>query len=286
MTNNRKLVLTSMFLIGFITTTSFAYAEQVSVSLPQGTSVAGCEETNECFLPPMITVNPGDEVVWSNDDSVVHTVTSGTISDADGLFDSNLFMAGETFSHTFDTLGNYDYFCKVHPWMVGQVLVTVGGGIEKELGTITIGSTVESNVEIDNLIANVVSSDGYANEVMTIDVTITDLNSNPAEHITYNIQVIHGTMVLLNEEGHMHDGAITNTHTTKALTVDASDDSPVTITVNAVGFGHGEQYQEVFGEIAKKQVVPEFGTVVMMILVVSIIGIIGITAKSRIIPRL
>lgn len=286
MTNNRKLVLTSMFLIGFITTTSFAYAEQVSVSLPQGTSVAGCEETNECFLPPVITVNPGDEVVWSNDDSVVHTVTSGTISDADGLFDSNLFMAGETFSHTFDTLGNYDYFCKVHPWMVGQVLVTVGGGIEKELGTITIGSTVESNVEIDNLIANVVSSDGYANEVMTIDVTITDLNSNPAEHITYNIQVIHGTMVLLNEEGHMHDGAITNTHTTKALTIDASDDSPVTITVNAVGFGHGEQYQEVFGEIAKKQVVPEFGTVVMMILVVSIIGVIGITAKSRIIPRL
>ena len=286
MTNNRKLVLTSMFLIGFIMTMSFAYAEQVPVSLPQGTSVAGCEETNECFIPSMITVNPGDEVVWSNDDSVVHTVTSGTISDADGLFDSNLFMAGETFSHTFDTLGNYDYFCKVHPWMVGQVLVTVGGGIEKELGTITIGSTVESNVEINNLIANVVSSDGYANEVMTIDVTITDLDSNPAEHITYNIQAIHGTMVLLNEEGHMHDGTMTNTHTTKALTIDASDDSPVTITVNAVGFGHGEQYQEVFGEIAKKQVVPEFGTVVMMILVVSVIGIIGITAKSRIIPRL
>ena len=194
-------------------------------------------------------------------------------------------MADTTFSHTFDTLGNYDYFCKVHPWMVGQVLVTVGGGIEKELGTITIGSTIESNVEIDNLVANVVSSDGYANEVMTIDVTITDLNSNPAEHISYNIQAIHGTMVLLNEEGHMHEGTMTNTHTTKSLTIDASDDSPVTITVNAVGFGHGEQYQEVFGEIAKKQVVPEFGTVVMMILVVSIISIIGITAKSRIIPR-
>ena len=73
MTNNRKLVLTSMILIGFImTTTSFAFAEQVSVSLPQGTSIPGCGETNECFLPYMITVNPGDEVVWSNDDSVVH----------------------------------------------------------------------------------------------------------------------------------------------------------------------------------------------------------------------
>jgi len=287
MTNNKKLLLTSMILVGFImTTTPFAFAEQVSVSLPEGTSNVGCEETNECFIPYMITVNPGDEVVWSNDDFAAHTVTSGVVPTADGLFDSGIFMAGTTFSHTFDTLGNYDYFCMVHPWMIGQVLVTVGGGIEKDLGTITIGSTIESNIEIDNLVANIVHSDGHANEMMTIDVTITDLDSNPAEHITYNIQAIHGTIVLLNEEGHMHQGTITNTHTTKALTIDASDDSPVTITVNAVGFGHDEQYQEVFGEIAKKQVVPEFGTITMMILAVSIISIIGITAKSRIIPRL
>jgi predicted secreted protein with PEFG-CTERM motif len=284
---NQKLMMTSMILTGLILTiTPFAFAEQVSVSLPQGSGVPGCEETNECYLPYMVTVNPSDEVVWSNDDSAVHTVTSGTVPTADGLFDSGMFMAGTTFSHTFDTLGKYDYFCMVHPWMVGQVFVTVGGGVEKDLGTITIGSTVESNTQIDNLVADIVSSDGYANEVMTIDVTITELNGDPAEHITYNIQAIHGTIVLLNEEGHMHKGTMTNTHTTSALTIDASDDSPVTITVNAVGFGHDEQYQEVFGEIAKKQVVPEFGTVAMMILAVSIISIIGITAKSQIIPRL
>jgi len=269
-----------------MTTTPFAFAEQVHVSVPQGSSVPGCDETNECFIPYMVTVNPRDEVVWSNDDSAAHTVTSGIASEGgDGLFDSGLFMAGATFSHTFDTLGEYDYFCMVHPWMVGQVLVTVGGGMEKDLGTITIGSTVGS-AKVDNLVADIVSSDGHANEPMTIDVTITDVNGNPAEHITYNIQAIQGTMVLLNEEGHMHEGTTTNTHTTKALTIDASGDSPVTITVNAIGFGHGDQYQEAFGEIAKKQVVPEFGTIAMMILVVSIISIIGITAKSRIIPRL
>jgi len=289
---NQKLMMTSMILTGFILTmTPFAFAEQVSVSLPQGTSIPGCEETNECFLPYMITVNPGDEVVWSNDDSAAHTVTSGTATTADGLFDSGIFMAGTTFAHTFDTLGNYDYFCMVHPWMIGQVFVTVGGGVEKDLGTITMGSTpiestMESNVSIDNLVADIVSSGGHANEVMTIDVTITELNGNPAEHITYNIQAIHGTMVLLNEEGHMHQGTMTNTHTTSALAIDASDDSPVTITVNAVGFGHDELYQEVFGEIAKKQVVPEFGTIAMMILAVAIISIVAVTSKSQIIPRL
>ena len=287
MNNTQKLVLTSMVLTGIIMTTMpFASAEQVTVSLPQGSSIPGCEETNECFLPYMVTVNPGDEVVWSNDDSAAHTVTSGTDTTSDGLFDSGIFMAGTTFAHTFDTLGKYDYFCLVHPWMLGEVLVTVGGGMEKDLGTITIGSTIESNAEVDNLIADIVSSDGLANEMMTIDVTITDLENNPVDHITYNIQAIHGTMVLLNEEGHMHEGAMTNTHTTSALTIDASDDAPVTITVNAVGFGHGEQYQEVFGEIAKKQVVPEFGTIAMMILVISIISIIAVSTKSRIMPRL
>lgn len=288
MNDTQKLVLTSMILTGIIMTTMpFASAEQVSVSVPQGTSVPGCEETNECFLPYMVTIHPGDEVVWSNDDTAAHTVTSGTAdAGADGLFDSSLFMAGATFSHTFDTLGEYDYYCMVHPWMLGKVFVTVGGGIEKDLGTMTMGSTTESNTEVDNLVANIVSSDGFANEVMTIDVTITDLKDNPAEHITYNVQAIHGTIVLLNEEGHMHEGTITNTHTTSALTIDASDDDPVTITVNAVGFGHGEQYQEVFGEIATTQVVPEFGTIAMMILAISVISIIAVSTKSRIMPRL
>ena len=288
MNNTQKLVLTSMILTGIMMTTMpFASAEKITVSLPQGSAIPGCEETNECFLPYAVTVNPGDEVVWSNDDTAAHTVTSGTDTTSDGLFDSGIFMAGTTFAHTFDTLGKYDYFCLVHPWMIGEVLVTVGGGMEKDLDTITIGSTVESNTEeVDNLIADIVSSDGLANEVMTIDVTITDLENNPADHITYNIQAIHGTMVLLNEEGHMHEGTITNTHTTSPLTLDASDDDPVTITVNAVGFGHGEQYQEVFGEIAKKQVVPEFGTIAMMILAISIISIIAVSSKSRIMPRL
>ena len=287
MNNTPKLVLTSMVLTGIIMTTMpFVSAEQISVSLPQGSSVPGCDETNACFLPYMVTIHPGDEIVWSNDDSAAHTVTSGSVPDHDGLFDSSLFMASATFSHTFDTLGEYDYFCMVHPWMVGKVFVTVGGGIEKDLGTITMGSTIESNTKVDNLVANIVSSDGYANEMMTIDVTITDLKDNPAEHITYNIQAIHGTIVLLNEEGHMHEGTITNTHTTNALTIDASDDDPVTITVNAVGFGHGEQYEEVFGEIATTQVVPEFGTIAMMILAVSIISIIAVSTKSRIMPRL
>jgi len=96
----------------------------VEVSLPPGSSVPGCEEENACYIPFSVSINVGDTVVWSNDDSAAHTVTSGTLSDGpDGVFDSSIFMTGTTFKQTFSESGNYDYFCMVHPWMVGQIQV-------------------------------------------------------------------------------------------------------------------------------------------------------------------
>jgi plastocyanin len=95
------------------------------VSVPQGTSVPGCEATNACYIPYELFVNVGDEVTWSNDDSAAHTVTSGSAADGpSGIFDSSLFMAGTTFSHTFTGPGTFEYFCMVHPWMEGIVHVS------------------------------------------------------------------------------------------------------------------------------------------------------------------
>jgi plastocyanin len=95
-----------------------------TISIPSGSSVPGCEETNECFIPAEVTVKVGDTITWSNDDSAAHTVTSGTPTDGpDGTFDSSLFMAGSTFSYTFEKAGEYNYFCMVHPWMTGKVTV-------------------------------------------------------------------------------------------------------------------------------------------------------------------
>ena len=95
-----------------------------TVSAPAGTSVPGCEETNECYIPAEISIAVGDTVTWSNDDTAAHTVTSGIASEGpDGIFDSSLFMAGTTFEYTFDEAGEYDYFCMVHPWMIGKVQV-------------------------------------------------------------------------------------------------------------------------------------------------------------------
>ena len=94
------------------------------ISLPEGSGVPGCDETNECYIPFNVTVSAGEEITWSNDDSAAHTVTSGTPADGpDGNFDSSLFMAGGTFSVTLDDAGEYPYFCMVHPWMTGNITV-------------------------------------------------------------------------------------------------------------------------------------------------------------------
>ncbi len=94
------------------------------VSLAEGSGVPGCEDTNECYLPYSLEIWVGDTVSWSNDDTAAHTVTAGSSADGpSGVFDSSLFMAGNTFEFTFDNAGTYPYFCMVHPWMTGEIIV-------------------------------------------------------------------------------------------------------------------------------------------------------------------
>ena len=94
------------------------------VETAMGSGAPGCETSNACYLPQDITISTGDTVLWDNVDNAAHTVTGGSPSDGpSGVFDSSLLMAGLDYSFTFDDAGNYDYFCMVHPWMVGSVTV-------------------------------------------------------------------------------------------------------------------------------------------------------------------
>ncbi len=94
------------------------------VSIPQGTAVPGCEEEHLCYGPEHLIIFVDAEVIWTNDDTAAHTVTSGSPQKGpSGAFDSGLILAGGTFTHKFESTGAFDYFCMVHPWMVGIVEV-------------------------------------------------------------------------------------------------------------------------------------------------------------------
>jgi len=97
---------------------------QNHVSVPIGTSVPGCEKEHRCFIPHELHIKSKQTVVWSNDDQAAHTITSGSPENgSDGNFDSSLFMSGKSFSHYFKKKGIYPYFCLVHPWQIGSVIV-------------------------------------------------------------------------------------------------------------------------------------------------------------------
>jgi nitrite reductase (NO-forming) len=79
------------------------------------------------YTPALRSVTVGTTVTWTNEDTVVHTVTSGSsngsVGTPDGVFDSGDIPQGGSFAFTFDEAGTYDYYCTPHPWMKGSVEV-------------------------------------------------------------------------------------------------------------------------------------------------------------------
>ncbi len=77
----------------------------------------------------------GDTSVWKNADTAAHTVTSGTaIEGPDDIFDSGLFAPGKSFTYKFSEIGHYPYYCTLHPWMEGTIIVTAGYSIIPNVG--------------------------------------------------------------------------------------------------------------------------------------------------------
>ncbi len=74
------------------------------------------------FSPREVTIEAGTTVLWYNDDTLPHTVTSDTQAGLGELFDAELEPGGN-FSYTFDEPGDYLYVCTLHPGMEGVITV-------------------------------------------------------------------------------------------------------------------------------------------------------------------
>ena len=93
------------------------------VIMPIKVSRPGCEANDNCYVPSLIVIEKGKQVTWVNEDSAFHTITSGYYDTPTDLFDSGHLDPFESYTLTFDEIGTYDYFCTLHPWMKGQVIV-------------------------------------------------------------------------------------------------------------------------------------------------------------------
>ena len=260
-----------------------AFAEHsmnATVENAMGSSTPGCEP--DCFIPATVTIGVGGMVTFANNDSAAHTSTAGTPADGpSGVWDSSLVMMGAAYTTPALEAGEYPYFCKVHPWMEGLVIVEEEshddhghdetkedhddhGDMEMEMQTLTA-----ADIAID------IADGAKAGERVSIDVTI------GGSHVNYDIVATHGGETILSESNvHSHTGE--GNHVTSALAADASDDLPIDVTVTFQGFGMpGEEMTGPVGLTSNAQAVPEFGTIAALILVVAIGSIIAVSAKSR-----
>ena len=73
---------------------------------------------NFTFTPPELTVALGTTVKWVNHDDIPHLVVN-----KDKVFRSKALDTDDSFSYTFASAGTFDYFCALHPQMVGKVIV-------------------------------------------------------------------------------------------------------------------------------------------------------------------
>jgi aldose sugar dehydrogenase len=92
---------------------------------------------DKAFNPSIVNIKVGDTVVWTNNDPIIHTVVEGSPSlpsptsairpeaSATGIgFGSGFLNQGMTFKNTFDKPGTFNYYCSVHPTMIGKVVVS------------------------------------------------------------------------------------------------------------------------------------------------------------------
>jgi plastocyanin len=293
----KKIVLNSLLILfvislGTVASPAFADHATASVSAPEGTSVPGCETTNECFVPYDVTVDVGGEVTWSNDDSAAHTVTAGSAADGpSGVFDSSLFMAGTTFTHTFEAEGEFPYFCMVHPWMQGIVTVQADEGPEPGDGTIIVGAPPENETTVTGisedgkLRAEITASNPVSGEVMSLEIKFRDSTGSVKKHANYDLVVSQNGQEVLSVLGaHEHEG--TGMHSTAPL--DSADQVDIKVTV--LGFGlpdEEDNWSGPKGEILMLNVVPEFGAITIVVMFVAIATVVLMSSKyTRVIPKL
>ena len=260
---------------------AFADHHSATVTNAPGSSVPGCEETADgCFIPNTVTIDIGGIVTWENNDTAAHTSTGGSATDGpSGVFDSSLIMAGSSFSHTFEDAGTFDYFCMVHPWMVGTVIVEDMAAAEAAAAEADAAEAAAAAMTVRDPAVDLVdtlshsTSNGSVSSIMT--------NSDDA------------TLVVAMDTS--DDGELSINLDSDYIT--AFDDGSYFVLVNGeeaafsqdgndltIPFEAGTEKIEIVGSV----VVPEFGTIAMIVLAVAIVSIIAITAKTRttLIPKL
>ncbi len=270
-----------------------AYADHAEVAIgavEESGFSQSCVETG-CYTPSVATVDVGGVVTMTNTDPTgVHTFTSGTVDgfapSPDGTFDTGVLMSGDAFEWTPTEAGTVPYYCMLHTWMIGEIIVQEAAA-EVHADDHGDDHGDETEMSHDDMVHEDVAEDVelmvMISDSQVMGGTQIELEFNVL-HLNYDLTATQNGEVVFEEKG-LHSMELIATHQIDAL---GSDENPIDVEVVSLGIGapgDEDSWTGPVGQVTTAKVVPEFGTIAMMVLAVAIISIVAVTAKSRVVPR-
>jgi len=250
-----------------------AFAETYDIKIPTGASDPGApffwSETSTGVTTGIITISPGDSVTWHNADTAFHTITSVSADsydtgkfEVDGVFDSGFFTAGESYTRQFDDLGNFYYYCSLHPWMNGIVYVVKDPGSVQSIDNIGSGFSDDGvGFEVKYILDTNLQNTVHVNpDDKSLTFRISGTSGN--EQITFLLPlelIENPNAVLVDGEMTEFESEITSSGT--KLIIPISSDS------NEI-------------EIMGSKVIPEFGFLALSILSIGLVSTLFL-ARSK-----
>jgi len=283
---------------------AFADHPEVVIGTVEGSGFAqDCAAMNGgsgCYTPTTATVDVGGVVTMINNDATgsPHSFTAGTIDgfaqSPSGIFDSGILMVDETLEWTATETGTIPYYCMLHVWMIGEIIVQEDSHAAAEAAAAEAAAAEAAaeeaaaaeaaeheameHEEAEDVELMVMISDSQVMGGTQIELEFNVL------HVNYDLTATQNGEVVFEETG-LHSMTLIATHQIDAV---GSDDNPINVKVESLGIGapgNSDNWTGPVGQVTTAQVVPEFGTIAMMILAVAIISIVAVTAKSRVVPR-
>jgi len=259
-----EFVVLSLFVVFITGFGGLAFAETYDIKIPSGAADPNApyfwSEKSTGVTTGEITIYPGDSVTWSNADTAFHTITSVTKDgEVDGLFDSGFFTAGKHYTRQFNDLGDFYYFCSIHPYMNGVVHVVKNPGSVRSINGVASGYSdnglgFKVKYILDTNLQNEVHVDTKGN-ALTFTISGDTLN----EQIT----LILPSNLIDEPNTALVDGDI----------VDFTIDETSTGIKLVIPIEHHSKEIKIIGT----RVIPEFGLLAVSVLIIGLVSMLSLT---------
>ncbi len=265
----REILTLLAFVVLFtipLSTNAFAQTSY-EVKMPTGSSDSQApyfwQSVKDGSTTGIVEILVGDTIVWSNAETAFHTVTSGSESDGlDGLFDSKEFAPGKSFTYKFSEIGHYPYYCTLHPWMMGTIIVTSGYFIIPNVGKQVGDGTTFFNVEYDfsRLLSTAIIDEEQKS--ITFEIIGNAKSENHDLELRLPSGLVDGPFTIWVDDEKISDFENIRQEDLNVLFISLTADSKI-LTIDGTS------------------IVPEFGTMTLAILGVSIVSMIVLSPRFK-----